>query len=278
MTGETTEELASYWSASLASWAIPEEILARAPTSPWEFPVGLFAKTTSRRLESAPDTPSFRRALEAIVDADREIGQGGVTVLDVGCGAGAASLPLLPPARRLVAVDERPQMLASLTELAAARHIEVDTIAGRWPDVAEATPAADVVVCHHVLYNVADLIGFVKALDAHARKRVVVEITGAHPLSHLNELWRVIHGIVRPDRPVATDAAALIRSLGFAPRVERFARRPSWEEGDRRAEVALARQHLCVGPERDQEIDALLGDEDRELVTISWDTAGRVTG
>src|SRR2546430_2930411 len=72
------------WREDLAAWAIPQHILDAAPESPWHFPVELFA----RRADAAQSrmTASTLRALEALpMDG---------SVLDVGCGAGAASLPL----------------------------------------------------------------------------------------------------------------------------------------------------------------------------------------
>ena len=38
----------------------------------------------------------------------------------------------------------------------------VTTTEGTWPTVAEPPPVADVVVCHHVAYNVSDLAPFAR--------------------------------------------------------------------------------------------------------------------
>src|SRR5215211_9413544 len=108
MDGQEADALAR-WREQLDGWAIPEEILAAAPESPWAYPVGLF-RSRARRAGSRPTTPSNR-------EAARYLPEGG-SVLDVGAGAGAASLPLAGTAGRLVAVDESPEMLASF--LAAA--------------------------------------------------------------------------------------------------------------------------------------------------------------
>ena len=56
---------------------------------------------------------------------------------------------------------------------AAARGVQCTTVLGDWPAVSAPTPACDVVVCHHVFYNVQDLAPFVTELSAHARRRVV---------------------------------------------------------------------------------------------------------
>ena len=57
----------------------------------------------------------------------------------------------------MIGVDRDPAMLASFTTSAAAAGVRSATVQGEWPDVAIDTPVADVVVCHHVVYNVADI-------------------------------------------------------------------------------------------------------------------------
>jgi len=165
------------WRAELAGWAIPDEILANAPEPPWGFPVELFRADVERA-----DTPSRDIAHEALPD--------GGSVLDVGCGGGAASFALVPPAGRVVGVDSTPDMLTEYAAQAERCGVEHDEIAGTWPDVATQVGITDVVACHHVFYNVADLPPFVAALTAAAKRRVVVELTATHPLTASAPLWR----------------------------------------------------------------------------------------
>ena len=90
-------------------------------------------------------------------------------MLDVGVGGGAASLPLAPPAALLVGVDQSEGMLATFADACERRRVAHREVQGSWPDVAGQVEPADVVVCHHVLYNVADVVPFVEALSEHAR-------------------------------------------------------------------------------------------------------------
>lgn len=254
----------------LESWAIPEAILAAAPESPWTFPPALFARSAERALADTHPTPSRRRAAEAIPP--------GGSVLDVGAGAGAASLPLAPPAGLITAVDESRPMLDAFAEGAERIGIDHAEIQGRWPEVSPEVPDADVVVCHHVVYNVADLAPFLRALDGHARRRVVLELTARHPQSDLNPLWLAIHGIQRPAGPTSDDAAEVARSLGYDVQVEAFEHSSMWHGAGRDERIAFARRRLCVGPERDDEIGRHLDREPgptRRLVSIWWDCPSR---
>jgi hypothetical protein len=199
-------------------------------------------------------------------------------VLDVGAGGGAASLPLVPPAGMLVAVDESRDMLDVFAEGAQGLGVGHAEIVGRWPEVAERAPEAAVVVCRHVVYNVAGLAPFLAALDAHAERRVVVELTGRHPQSDLNPLWSTIHGIDRPAGPIAADAAEVAVALGYDVHVEHFEEPSLWHEWPRAERVAFARRRLCLGPGHDSEIGAYLdqtADQFRQLVTLWWDRGER---
>lgn len=260
------------WREQLEGWAIPEEILARAPEDPWAFPAELFAT----KADAPPaDTPSRLRALEALPE--------GGSVLDVGCGAGAASLALVPPAGRLIGVDALKDMLVEFEGRARRAGVSYETVEGPWPEVAPVEPA-DVVVCHHVLYNVRDLKSFVSELTAHARRRVVVELTDEHPIAWSGYLWQRFHQVERPEGPTARDCAAALREVGIDPKVETFDE-PGGAFGFRRKEdaIALVRRRLCLPASRDPEVEEAVGDRlvEREglwrvsslrgLATLWWD-------
>ena len=165
-------------------------------------------------------------------------------------------------------------MLEAFAASATDVGIEHREVSGRWPDVASGVDVADVVVCHHVVYNVADLAPFLVALDSRARRRVVIELTARHPQSDLNALWKAIHGLDRPTGPVADDAVSVAAALAFGPHVESFQRPSLWHEAEQSERIAFARRRLCVGPEFDDQIAQYLessGADDRELVSIWWD-------
>lgn len=260
------DELLAGWRADLASWAIPEEILAQAPEEPWIHPVSMFTVD-----DEIPDSHSHGIARAAVPE--------GGSVLDVGSGGGRASMALVPPASMLVAVDHQQGMLDAFTDAALRRGVRSQVHLGDWPAVADDVPECDVVVCHHVAYNVADLGPFLVALDRHARHRVVLEVPEHHPLSNMNPLWKQFWDLDRPTRPTAEDVATIARALGFDAHLdlwqdETWGRRVTLPDDER---VRFARIRLCLTEDRDADVAAaLIAQSDarpRDVATIWWDVA-----
>ena len=260
----TTESShAQRWADQLAAWKVPDEIRDAAPDWPSGFDVQRFARIADEALEE--ETPSERVAREALPD--------GGSVLDVGCGGGAGSLPLAPPAARLIGVDKSDGMLEAFAERAAARGVDHETVVGGWPDVADQVPVTDVVVCHNVLYGVTDIRAFVHALTGHARTRVVLQFTQERPTAWLKPYWWHIHGLARPAGPTGDDAIAAIREAGYEVGVERWERSMNLDRTmDERVE--FARKRLGLGPERDRELRELFEryppPTSRPTLTLWW--------
>jgi SAM-dependent methyltransferase len=222
--------------------------------------------------ESDPgeDRPSLELARAALA--------GGGSVLDVGCGGGAASVPLIPQAVQITGVDERATMLSNFAGACARAGVAHREVEGRWPDVAAGVQPAQVVVCHHVVYNVAQIDPFLSALGERARGLVVVELTETHPTSPFNPLWEKFWQLPRPSEPTAQLFLEVVRELGYDPIEETFVR-PRRPQSLSRAEyVAFARRRLCLTADRDPEIEAALGEswplEDPRVVTVAWEPTG----
>lgn len=264
------------WRTELQAWAIPPEILAAAPESPWTLAPATFV-ARARRQVIEPSGESYERAIQAL--------PAGGSVLDVGAGAGAASLALAGRAARLTGVDTNGALLEAFVSLANDRSIEVEAVVGAWPECASRVAVADVVVCHHVLYNVADLAPFVTALSAYARNRVVVEISATHPMTPWNPLWLRFHGLARPRTPTAADAVEAIAELGHAPQMSRWERPATLDAVSYGELVSTTCRRLCLGADRAGDVDTALrdlgvdpaaptlGGPTRQLATIWW--AGR---
>lgn len=237
----TITEAAARWAERLGRWAIPEEILAQAPVSPWKHDTAMFVVDDT--LDRITPAAEIARAVLPV---------GGGSVLDVGCGGGRAAMSLVPPVERVIGVDQNPAMLAEFTRAAAVVGARSMTIEGRWPDASAVAPAADVVVCHNVAYNVADIEPFLLALTAHARLAVVLVLPPHHPLSAWNDAWRHFWGLERPTEPTGDDLAEVLAGLGLdaerwdVPRPP-LARATALSVGD-------ARRRLCLTEDRDDEL------------------------
>jgi len=183
----------------------------------------------------------------------------GGSVLDVGCGGGRAAMSLVPPAEQVIGVDQSPAMLAEFTRAATAAGVPAITVEGRWPDAEVETPVADVVVCHHVAYNVADIEPFLLALTARARLAVVLVLPPRHPLSAWNDAWHHFWGIERPTEPTAGDLADVLAELGLDAERWDVPRPPlAKATADPATRVQSASRRLCLSVDRDDEIAAYL--------------------
>jgi hypothetical protein len=179
-------------------------------------------------------------------------------------------------------------MLETFAAAARSAGAEPMTIQGIWPEVADQTPHADVVVSGHTIYNVADLGPFILALDAHASRRVILEATERHPLGWMTDLWAGFHQLDMPDEPTIDLAISALEELEIRPeREDRLTGDDDPAGGGfetKAAAVALMRKRLCLEPEADDEIEAALGERlrmrnglwsagptTRTVVTLWWD-------
>lgn len=251
------------WSEALRRSAVPQAVIDRAP----EPEVTLEPERFRWRPEedaAQPVRPSRRRALEALPP--------GGSVLDVGVGGGASSLGLVPRAGLIVGVDPMGDMLESFETSARTAGVATRTVLGSWPAVADQVEPADVAVCHHAVYRVTDLEGFVTAITARSRRRVVFELSAQSPLTALNPLWPLIHGIERAGFPVAEMAQAVVAAMGLAVEREDIVLPPRPQEVTPEL-VAFARRRLYVGPEHDPEIEQFLrsrAPQEHRVAALWW--------
>jgi SAM-dependent methyltransferase len=254
----TSGPAAARWRALLAAREIPAAIRAAAPQDPSRHdPARFIPPVTSE------DTPSRRAALQLLGS--------GATVLDVGCGAGAAGLALVPRVSHLTGVDQADDMLRAFERTCTERGVAHRSVAGPWPQVAAAAGVADVVVSHHVGYNTLELAPFLAALGAAAARGVIVELHAVHPGAWLDPLWAQFHGLYRPPPVTADDVLAVFHEIGIHPEVQRWTR-PA-QPRDPEAEITFSLRRLGLPVQRRDEVAeavARLGPRHRDLVTISW--------
>lgn len=182
------------------------------------------------------------------------------TLLDVGAGAGRYALALAPRVASLVAVEPDAAMLPLLRDgIREAGAGNVEVVAATWQDAA--VEAADIVLCAHVLYPIADAVPFVRKLGVSARRACFLALRDvvSEP-EPLGRLWQRFHGEPRYLQPGYLDAYALLYEIGIRAnvRVSQISR-PSWSFPDVEAAVDSVREHLIL-PERD-DVDEVLRTE-----------------
>jgi SAM-dependent methyltransferase len=254
-----TSSAAARWRELLEARAIPAEILAAAPQDPHRHVPARFLPPATPE-----NTPSRRAAWQLL-------GPEGATVLDVGCGAGAAGLALVPRVSHLTGVDHAEDMLHAFERACTERGVAHRSVPGPWPQIAAQAGGADIVVSHHVCYNTLELAPFLAALGAAARRGVVVELHAVHPGAWLDPLWAHFHGLHRPPPATVDDVLAVFAEIGVSPEVQRWTR-PA-QDRDPEVEVAFSLRRLCLPAQRRDEVAeavARLGPRHRDLVTISW--------
>lgn len=264
---------AARWRERQSARGIPEHILRAAPADPWTQAPADFAPP-----DVPADTPS-RTAARALAERAAARTCAGVSVLDVGCGGGDASLaaawPDPSPVARVVGLDRQADMLGVFAAAARSRGIPYGTVRGSWPDAAEEAGRHDVVVCHHVLHNVVDLPPFLAALTGAVRGGgvggggVVVEMLPEHPMAWLDPLWARFHDLHRPAPATAEDAVAVLgEEFGITAQVHRWERERRLPHGPE-----WVARRLCLPAERVGEVaEALATIPPRRTaaVTLVW--------
>lgn len=136
------------------------------------------------------------------------------TVLDVGAGVGRHVVPLAPLVSRVTAVEPSAAMRAELESAiaqAGARNVEV--VADGWP-AANVAPA-DLVICSHVAYFVAEVEPFLRRLDEVNRGRCVVVLRHAQREIAILDLFQRIWNEPRCPEPTFADLFGVACQLGI---------------------------------------------------------------
>lgn len=265
------------WRSQLEAWAIPDDLLAAVDDSPYRWPVELFRR---RNISAAVDEPTPTSRVVS------ELAGPGGSVLDIGAGTGRASLDLARHGHPVAGLEKSEEMVVALREEAATVDGHYEIIEAEWPSTTD-VGAFDVVMCAHVVYDVADIGPFLRAMHDHAERGVVVELTETHPWTPLGPYYRALHGLDRPNGPSVDDLVAVVQELvGVSPEILRWERAggtwfESWEEIEE-----LYRRRLVLPADRVDELRPLLepdlestdgrltvGEGVRRLATVSWNTA-----
>lgn len=173
-------------------------------------------------------------------------------------------------------------MLAGLAD--ASQGLPVTVVEGRWPESKDILDTHNVVMCAHVVFDVAQVGPFLAAMNEWAAAGVVIEMTDRHPWVHLGPYYRALHALERPLGPGWEDLVGVVQEVvGVDPTVEHW-QRPTdlWFESVDEILEFYGRR-LLIGADRWTELRSLLdpdivsgpggfqvGTESRDLVTIWW--------
>lgn len=246
--------LCDNWKQALDGWAIPEEILSQASSSPWKLSPERFGPSDSRA--ATPTVLKIKELLDGQADPLLK------SVMDVGCGAGGVSLLILDHTSSITAVDVSQEMLEAFKsrfELVGRQGVALKLVSGSWPKVAGQAGRAGVVVCANVIFNVQNPCEFIAKLNEVAQVGVVIELHERHPHSVANAAWKHFWNLDRPSEPTGEQLEEIIKSLGISPRSSTFLRetyeavRPVDDEL-----VESIRQRICLDASRDAEIREFL--------------------
>jgi hypothetical protein len=165
----------------------------------WDRRSATFARSTQARADE------FLKIIEPFASPHK-------TLIDAGAGAGRHAVPLAERCEWVTAVEPSEGMRSKIPP-----RDNMTIVASTWEDAAVAP--ADLVICSHVLYGVADAEPFISKLDRCARERVFIMLRESdlpHPAAAIRT--RLL-GTSGPRMPRFSDLFMLLIQMGIAPDV-----------------------------------------------------------
>ena len=139
-------------------------------------------------------------------------------IIDVGGGAGRLSLPLALRCREVINIDPSAAMGAGFEANARRAGItNVHFVQGGWP--LPDPPGGDLVLVNHVTYLTRDIVPFIHALEATARRRVLITINSPPPPAMHRQLYQLVYGEDETVVPGHAELANVLWELGILPDV-----------------------------------------------------------
>ena len=225
-----------------------------------------------------------RRTDDPLVNHLRQVVTSEQVVLDVGAGGGRLALPMALEAKKVIAVEPSPSMCRVLREVADEFDVwNVEVLEADWLEAE--VPVADLAICCHVLYVIRDIEAFVRKLEKHA-KRVIVVVYQAPPQSQIYPLWEPVHGVPRLSLPSLPEFLEVLNQLGVKPEIEviHTERNRGFDSMEIAKEQIARRLYVISDTPEMERLEALLpqvleekdgsfsikGAENLELQVVSW--------
>ena len=197
----------------------------------------------------------------------REVAPDG-TVLDVGGGAGRLALPLALRSRWVTAVEPSPSMVDELRDAADEAGIGNVTVVQEEWESAEIVPA-EVSLCSHVVYGVAEIVPFVRKLCDKTVRRVMILLYTESPMAQLSAFWQAAHREERVELPAMPELLPVLWEMGVYPDVEMLEPTGVHTFESRGDALDTLRQRIYVAPGSEE--DGRLADAVSELLEESAD-------
>lgn len=185
--------------------------------------------------------PMFRddpyREGDEVLNALLELTPEDGSVLDVGGGAGRFAIALaVRRGAAVTVVDPSPSMLEQLdSSVAEVEGVIVMGVNAEWESAK--VEAADLVLCSHVVYGVADIRPFLQKLHDHARERVVMVSFVDSPQAGVAPLWEPVYGEERINLPALPELMNVLWEMEIYPSVRMMA--PTGPQRFESAEAAV---------------------------------------
>jgi len=213
---------------------------------------------TARLREATPERDGWRRRAKEFrphrrveekdpaIDAVLEHVRPEDTVLDIGAGGGRLAIPIARHCREVVAVEPSEAMLAQLgAQVAELGVSNVRTVASTWEDAV--VEPADIALCCHV-YGLYGPEPWVRKMEAHARRRVIVIMFHRATPPNMHPLWAPVHGEKRLQTPALTHFERLLTEMGIRYEKTMLPDRADRGYADFDAALSRAARHLFLVP------------------------------
>ena len=167
--------------------------------------------------------PMFRadpyREDDEVLNVLLELTSEGGRALDVGGGAGRFAIPIaLRREASVRVVDPSPSMLEQLeASVAEVDGANVTGVNAEWESAR--VESADLVLCSHVVYGVADIRPFLQKLHDHAQRRVVMVSFVDSPQAGVAPLWEPVYGEERINLPALPELMNVLWEMGIYPSI-----------------------------------------------------------
>jgi SAM-dependent methyltransferase len=183
---------------------IVEERATLAGTQPqpgyWDRRAASFARSTQARADE------FLEVIDPYLSPSK-------TLIDAGAGTGRHAVPLSERLEWVTAVEPSEGMRSKIQP-----RDNMTIVASTWEDAEVAT--ADLAICCHVLYGIAEPVAFIEKLERSARERVFIMLRESDLPHPANAIRKRLLGSAGPRMPRFSDVFMLLIQMGIAPDVK----------------------------------------------------------